>query len=257
MRPQASRRTRLSAIVLGLVCLMAISLAPPAAALPLGDPEGLAGIGDAQQVIVVVASNRRSTTAELRTYERRTDGSWAQVHGPVTATLGWSGLIPGERRRQGTGKTPMGTYALADAFGRRANPGTAMPYHRFDRDDAWTYYPKVPSTYNILQTADRKWRSYGTYVEHLWSYGSQYRYVVVLDYNLPQGRVTTDSNGIRRTSEPANTRLGGGIFLHVSNGRRTAGCIAIPEHQMRRILTWLKPAANPTIVIGTERSLAQ
>ncbi len=237
------------------VAATTIGIAPHVWALPPGHPSALPGLADVDQVIVVVAPDRGSTTAELRAYERGGDGSWIAAHGPVVATLGWSGLIPGERRRQSTGKTPMGTYALVDAFGRRADPGTAMPYYRFDRDDAWTYYPKVPSTYNILQTANRNWRRYGTYVEHLWSYGAQYRYVVVLDYNLPKGVITTGSDGIRRTSEPANTRRGGGIFLHVSNGRRTAGCIAIPEASMRAILTWLNPDKNPHIVIGTEQSL--
>jgi L,D-peptidoglycan transpeptidase YkuD (ErfK/YbiS/YcfS/YnhG family) len=243
-------------IVTTLVCGL-VGVAPRSWALPPGHPDGLPGLTEVNQVIVVVAENQRSTSAQLRTYERGDDGRWTLVHGPVTATLGWSGLVPGERRRQGTGKTPMGTYALVDAFGRLADPGTAMPYYRFDRDDAWTYFPKVPSTYNILQTANRRWQRYGSYVEHLWSYGAQYRYVVVLDYNLPPGPITTGSDGIRRSREPADTRRGGGIFLHVSNGRRTAGCIAIPEDQMRQIMTWLDPNDDPHIVIGTARSLAQ
>lgn len=255
-RPGYVRSRAIAALCLGLACLGALTLAPRSWALPPGHPNGLPGLADVQQVIVVVAPDQRSTTAELRTYERNNKGEWTAVHGPVVATLGWSGLIPGDERRQGTGKTPMGSYALVDAFGRLADPGTAMPYYRFDRDDAWTYYPKVPSTYNILQTADRSWRRYGSYVEHLWSYGAQYRYVVVLDYNLPRGPLTTGSNGIRRTSKPADTRRGGGIFLHVSNGRRTAGCIAVPQDQMRAILTWLTPDANPHIVIGTEQFLA-
>jgi len=227
----------------------------PSWAAPIGHPSSLPGLSDVDQVIVVVADNRKSTTAELRAYERKADGTWSQMFTAATATLGWSGLVPGERRRQGTGKTPMGTYALVDAFGRLGDPGTQMPYYRFDRNDAWTYYPKVPSTYNMLQTVDRSWRRYGSYVEHLWSYGSQYRYVVVVDYNLPPGAITTGADGVRRTAEPANTRRGGGIFLHVSNGRRTAGCIAISQEQMRNILQWLKPEANPHIVIGTQRSL--
>lgn len=249
------RQQRRAAVITALACCL-LSLAPKSWANPPGHPDGLQGLTGVDQVIVVVAANERSTSAELRTYERNADGRWAAVHGPIVATLGWSGLVPGERRRQGTGKTPMGTYALVDAFGRRADPGTAMSYYRFDRNDAWTYFPKVPETYNILQTVDRRWRRYGGYVEHLWSYGAQYRYVVVLDYNLPRGPVTTGSDGVRRTRDPADTRRGGGIFLHVSNGQRTAGCIAIPEAQMREILTWLDPVADPHIVIGTERSLS-
>ena len=89
--------------------------------------------------------------------------------------------------------------------------------------------PSNPYTYNVFQTADASWRSYGSYVERLWSYGRQYRYVAVLDYNLPEGPIRTGPDGIRRSAEPADTRAGGGIFLHVTDGRSTAGCIAIPE----------------------------
>lgn len=235
---------------------MAVTLAvlvtgamPAAAAAPPYHPSRLAHVGGADQVIVVTAPSWSSTHATLRAYERSGDG-WREVVAATPARLGWSGLAPAAERRQGTGKTPAGTFAIPSAFGRLSDPGTKLPYRRFDRDDAWTYDPRHPATYNLLQTAPVSWRSYGGYVEHLWRYGSQYRYVAVLDYNLPAGKVTTGADGIRRTSSPANTKAGGGIFLHVSNGTKTAGCIAIPQEQMRRVLAWLDSAKNPRIVVG-------
>jgi L,D-peptidoglycan transpeptidase YkuD (ErfK/YbiS/YcfS/YnhG family) len=125
-----------------------------------------------------------------------------------------------------------------------------------DRDDAWTYNPKVPATYNVFQTAPVSWRSYGRYVERLWKMGPQYNYVAVLDYNLPDGTITANARGIRRTDEPADTRAGGGIFLHVSKGEPTAGCIAISESTMRRVMNWLDLERNPVIVIGEAKALA-
>jgi hypothetical protein len=86
--------------------------------------------------------------------------------------------------------------------------------------------------------------------------GPQYNYVAVLDYNLPDGTITTNARGIRRTDEPADTRAGGGIFLHVSKGEPTAGCISISEDTMRRIMDWLDPDRNPVIVIGKAKALA-
>jgi L,D-peptidoglycan transpeptidase YkuD (ErfK/YbiS/YcfS/YnhG family) len=100
------------------------------------------------------------------------------------------------------------------------------------------------------------WSSYGRYVEHLWSLGRQYDYVAVLDYNEPPGPVTTDNRGIRRASTPADTRAGGGIFLHVSKGEPTAGCISIREGAMRRIMNWLDAGKRPVIVIGSADTLA-
>jgi L,D-peptidoglycan transpeptidase YkuD (ErfK/YbiS/YcfS/YnhG family) len=169
--------------------------------------------------------------------------------------LGWSGLVLAANRRQGSGKTPAGTFGISSAFGRKADPGTRLPYVKVDRNDAWTYNPSVPSTYNMFQSADKSWSSYGGYVEHLWSYGSQYDYVAVLDYNLPRGPITTGPDGIRRTQRPANTRAGGGIFLHVTNGKVTAGCVAVPAQTMALLLRWLRPSRHPVIVIGTDASI--
>lgn len=153
------------------------------------------------------------------------------------------------KRRQSTGTTPAGTFAIPTMFGRQPNPGTQMPYVQVDRNDAWTYNPKVPSTYNVFQTVNRGWWKYSYYVERLWEYGKQYNYVAVLDYNLPAGPIRAGADGVRRTTSPANTSKGGGIFLHVTNGKVTAGCIAIAREQMRQVLRWLDPAKQPRIVI--------
>lgn len=247
--------------VVALVCTLVVGVgvtnAGPAAAAPAPyHPSRLAHVDGADQVVVVTAPSWSSTTATLRAYERDGDG-WRQVVAATPARLGWSGLALAADRRQGTGKTPAGTFAIPSAFGRLADPGTSLPYRRFDRDDAWTYNPRRPATYNLFQTADVSWSTYGGYVERLWEYGLQYHYVAVLDYNLPDGKVTTGADGIRRTSRPADTKAGGGIFLHVSNGTKTAGCVAIPEAQMRQVLRWLDPAKHPRIVIGPESAITR
>jgi L,D-peptidoglycan transpeptidase YkuD (ErfK/YbiS/YcfS/YnhG family) len=41
-----------------------------------------------------------------------------------------------------------------------------------------------------------------------------------------------------------------GIFLHVTDGTPTWGCVAIGRSEMKSLLTWLDPAANPRITIG-------
>ncbi len=205
---------------------------------------------------MVTAPSWRSTTATLRAYERDGDG-WREVIAATPARLGWSGLYLAAQRRQGTGKTPAGTFAIPRAFGRLADPGTELPYRQFDRDDAWTYDPDRPATYNVYQTSRAGWAGSGGSAEHLWSYGRQYNYVAVMDYNLPGGPITTGADGVRRAAEPADTRAGGGIFLHVTNGKVTAGCIAIPQRQMRDVLRWLDPDRKPVIVVGPESAITR
>lgn len=201
------------------------------------------------QVVLVEARDWNATTATLTGYERTADGSWKTVIEPTRALLGANGLVRGDRRRQGTGTTPTGTYAFVSAFGRDADPGTALPYREVDRNDTWTYSPRHPATYNVFQDVDRSWSSYGRYVERLWGYGLQYDYVAVLDYNLPEGPIVRGKDGVNRAVTTADTRRGGGIFLHVSNGTRTAGCVAIPKSRMREVLQWLDPSADPVIVV--------
>lgn len=224
---------------------------------PRYHPSRLANVGTAGQVIVVTAPSWSSTHATLRAYERDGDGGWRLVVDATPARLGWSGLYLADQRRQGTGKTPAGTFGIPSAFGRLKDPGTELPYRQFDRDDAWTYNPSRPATYNVFQDAPVSWNSYGSYVEELWTYGMQYNYVAVMDYNLPDGPIRRGADGIRRAAEPANTRAGGGIFLHVSNGQSTAGCIAIPQRTMRDVLQWLDPDRKPVIVVGPESAITR
>ena len=242
------RASRSLAIFFALALL--VSGAPALHAAP-SLPPVLETVGNAQQVVLVQAPRWNSTTGTLTTFER-TSGTWRRVLSPVAATLGYGGLVPGNKRRQGTGTTPTGAYAITSSFGRKANPGTELNYVRVDRNDAWTYNPAYPSTYNIFQTVNRSWSSYGKYVERLYSYGKQYNYVAVLDYNLPPGKITRGANGVNRTSAPANTTLGGGIFLHATNGRKTAGCIAVKESVMKNILQWVDPGLNPVMVIQVD-----
>jgi L,D-peptidoglycan transpeptidase YkuD (ErfK/YbiS/YcfS/YnhG family) len=233
------------------------AVAAPARAEPDFHPSRLAAIGDARQVIVVTAPGWRSTTGTLRAYERDTEGRWRRVMDATSADLGYGGLAPAASRRQATGTTPAGSFEIVSGFGRSRDPGTALPYRRVDRDDAWTYNPRVPATYNLFQDAPVNWSSYGDNVEMLWSYGLLYDYAAILDYNLPSGPVTRNARGMRVTTEPADTSAGGGIFLHVGNGKPTAGCIAIPRSQMKTLMRWLDPALDPVLVVGPRDEITE
>jgi L,D-peptidoglycan transpeptidase YkuD (ErfK/YbiS/YcfS/YnhG family) len=234
--------------VAALVLAASLAQASFAAEPPPYFPTQLSHVGDSRQVIVVTSPSWTAPRGTLRAYEKA-DGHWRLVVSATPADLGWSGMAGASARLQDTGKTPAGTFRIPYAFGRLANPGTGLPYRQFDRDDAWTYSPTRPSTYNVLQTAPVSWTSYGDDVEILWRHGAQYRYAAVLDYNLPSG-ISRGADGIRRAAHPADTRKGGGIFLHVSDGSATAGCIAVPEPTMRRLLDWLDPAQHPVLVAG-------
>ena len=233
-----------SSVVVVAVAAFVVSGIPTASATSVPDSR----VGDARQVIVVEAPRWSATEGTLTAFERA-DGDWRVVQPTVRAQLGYGGLVRGDRRRQGTGTVPTGVYEILSGFGREPDPGTDLDYIQVDRNDAWTYNPRVPSTYNVFQDVDRSWKSYGGYVEELWDMGMQYDYVAILDYNLPEGPIRTGANGVRRSTNPPDTSRGGGIFLHVDNGNKTAGCIAVSKPVMRDLMRWLDPAKDPMIVI--------
>ena len=137
----------------GAGALVAATAASGQAAPAAIDPSRLAHVGDAGQVIIVTAPSWRSTTGTLRAFERDGSGGWREVVAATPAWLGYGGLVLGTQRKQGTGTTPAGTYAITSAFGSLPDPGTRLPYRAFDRNDSWTYDPDHPFTYNVFQTA--------------------------------------------------------------------------------------------------------
>jgi L,D-peptidoglycan transpeptidase YkuD (ErfK/YbiS/YcfS/YnhG family) len=244
------RRTPWAVVIsVTLAALTAGTLGVSADAADLPLPMRLAHVGDSRQVVVVTAANWDTSYARLQTWQRSNAGQWEQVMGPVPARVGWSGFQREQSRLQNTGKTPAGTFSLLRGFGMNQLSGVDIPYRVVDNDDWWPYDPTDPTTYNVQQfhrVHHARWRT--AWAEHLRSYTTQYRFAVVIDYNLPSG--IRWRNGQRIATEPADTSKGGGIFLHVDGSGPTAGCISVSRHDMRSVLRWLDPDLQPIIVMG-------
>ncbi|GED97202.1 L,D-transpeptidase family protein [Gordonia crocea] len=178
------------------------------------------------QLIVATGKNATDTTGTLTAYEREANGQWKVVVQPVKAFFGAKGQ--GEPQ-DNVSRTPSGTFALDQAFGRKANPGTKMPYRQVTAKDWWDSDMKSP-TYNTLVTKDSK---PSAEAENLYNSGPVYDYAVNIAHNAA------------RTPGKASA-----IFLHVTNNSPTEGCVAVPESSMVQILKWLDPAKSPKITIG-------
>jgi L,D-peptidoglycan transpeptidase YkuD (ErfK/YbiS/YcfS/YnhG family) len=225
-----------------------------AASKPPFHPSRLTHLGNARQVVVVTADTWKTSYATVRTYSLSSSG-WHRQFKKKRGRIGTHGFARFGERRQNSGETPAGTYALLRAFGGATDPGTALPYRRFDRNDWWPYDPRDPRTYNVEQyhgrSAATQWRK--SWAEHLWNFQDQYRYAVVLDYNLPSGLYRSGNQ--RFASSTADTGAGGGIFLHVNGPGSTAGCISVSRKAMRKILRWLNPAKHPVIVMAPTKAI--
>lgn len=218
--------------------------APPTTAPPTTGPIAPSGqrlpltadTGSATQVVTVVASSRSATTAQLREWTK-VPGGWRPVTGNILANVGSAGLTT--HASETLPATPIGSFTLTQAFGRDANPGTALPYLHTTPDDWWI--SQLGPLYNTHQrcatgcafdTNDGT----GNPNEHLYYEIPYYDYAVVIDYNsgphIMQG-------------------AGSAFFLHVTTGAPTLGCVAIPVADLLPLMRWLNPADHPRIVIGT------
>jgi L,D-peptidoglycan transpeptidase YkuD (ErfK/YbiS/YcfS/YnhG family) len=252
---------RVLAGLAGALALVAGGLAAPSApasAERLSAAPPLPSYVDAparvRQMVTVTSPGWRTTRATLRLWRRPAGGRWRAVGGPVPARIGYGGWVRGRVRRQSTGTTPAGKYTLPRAFGSLADPGGSLPYRRFDRNDYWPYEPRDPATYNIYQphkAAGTQWRP--GYRERLWDYRDQYRYAVVVGFNLPDGVHWSRARRQWVATDPADTSRGGGIFLHVNGRGATAGCVSVGLAAMRRVVRWLDDARDPLVAMGPRR----
>jgi L,D-peptidoglycan transpeptidase YkuD (ErfK/YbiS/YcfS/YnhG family) len=185
--------------------------------------------GSAAQVLTVVAASHSSTTATLRAWQR-SSGHWTAVGPAVPAWLGSAGI---GHASEGSTATPEGSFTMTQAFGRYADPGTALPYRRTTPADWWISQPG--RLYNTEQHCSSNCPfAQGDPNEHLYYAMPFYEYAVVVNYNR----------------DPVVPGAGSAFFLHVTVGEPTQGCVSIDRDQLVRIMRWLDPAQHPRILMG-------
>jgi L,D-peptidoglycan transpeptidase YkuD (ErfK/YbiS/YcfS/YnhG family) len=182
-----------------------------------------------QQRLTVVAASASATTAVLTAWQRAGEG-WQRVYGPVKAFVGQDGI---GQASETTSHTPAGVWPLTEAFGTEPAQ-TRLPYRRVTTSDWWvsdvrspyynTHYSCAPGTCPFDEAAG----------EDLGRAGPVYAHAVVIDYNR----------------DPVVPGAGSAFFLHVTNGKPTAGCVAIPKPDLEAVLRWLDPAQHPVVEIS-------
>jgi len=186
--------------------------------------------GKPEQVITVRTSSASSTTGVLEAWKLRADGTYRRVLGPITAYVGSEGVGSASEYRS---RTPKGVFSITEAFGRRADPGTALPYRQVTSNDWWVSDVSSPY-YNTLQTCSAGSCPFSTGASEHLSTISVYDYALVIDYNR----------------DPVKAGAGSAFFLHISSGSPTAGCVSVPRKTVKQLLRWLKPSRDPAISIA-------
>ena len=216
--------------------------APTRTALPAPKPapkptpllvEQLASVGGAQQVVIVTAASSTTDVATLQTFEQDS-GTWRAVFPAMAAHIGRAGFSAD--KHEGDLKTPQGMYGFGTMFGQRTNPGVKFPYRQADSQSVWVDDVHSPY-YNTWQ------ENAALSGEHLAAagYATAYAYAVDIAYN----------------TSPVVPGKGSAIFLHVSTGGGTAGCVSIAQSNLLEVLRWLDPAKKPVIVMGPTAAIRQ
>jgi L,D-peptidoglycan transpeptidase YkuD (ErfK/YbiS/YcfS/YnhG family) len=131
--------------------------------------------------------------------------------------LGRSGRRTG--KREGDGATPVGSYAMREAFyrpDRLARPPTRLPLSPIRPADGWC---DAPGDRNYNRPVRHP---YPVSAERLWREDGLYDLVVVLGYN----------------DSPRVDGCGSAVFLHVAAPglKPTEGCIALARPHLLRLL---------------------
>lgn len=120
-------------------------------------------------------------------------------------------------KHEGDGTTPSGDFGVIEALGIKKNPASNIPYCVITEDLYCS--SEQDETYNtIVSRKDVKGELNNS--EHLFDYSPQYNYLLFLDFN-----------------KECVYGKGSAIFFHCAGPNPyTAGCVAVSEENMKRIL---------------------
>ncbi|RKE19660.1 L,D-transpeptidase family protein [Streptomyces sp. TLI_171] len=178
---------------------------------------------ETRQLLVASGKGADSSDNTVTLWTRGDDGSWqAGAAWPAhNAYKGWT-----SDHRSGDLRSPIGLFSLTDAGGRKADPGSKLPY---DQDKNFVMSGRGFNNEPLAGSFD---------------------YVVAINYNRVEGTSPLD------TTYPQGAAKGGGIWLHLDHGGPTHGCISLTEDHMVELIKTLDPALHPMIAMGDAQSLA-
>jgi len=171
------------------------------------------------QVIWVDGSGSAQST---RLCARLVTGRYVMQEGPYAGRVGRNGVAAAGAKREGDGKTPSGAYPMRGGFGAYPNPGLVSSWLVAGSRDVWVDDSRssLYDTHQRLPVGGR-WAS----AEPM-RLSPAYSYAQVIGYN-----------------ERRMPWRGSAIFLHVDQGRGTAGCVSLPTSSLLAVMRWQKPGA--------------
>ncbi|MEZ1316240.1 M15 family metallopeptidase [Pseudomonas fluorescens] len=216
---------------------------------PITPPDVSAALAGSQQLIVVTSKDWNAPQGTAQRYTR--EGQGFRKEGEAFAVMlgkngmGWGkGLTRVESgddpvKREGDGKAPAGVFKLGTAFGYEASAATPLPYLAL-----------TPGTECVDDSRSAHYNQLvdGAKTSKDWNSSEQmrnepgYRQGIVIEHNTP-----------------ATPAAGSCIFFHIwrSPASPTAGCTAMDQANIARLLEWLDPRQSPLLVQMPDAQYAQ
>lgn len=216
------------------------------------DAQPAAAWQQARQLVLVITPDWNSSAGRMQTFERDGQGWRAKDEAPAAVTIGrngaaWGrGLHPaqagGPQKREGDGRAPAGVFTLGEAFGYAAQRDTGLAYAPMQASHYCIDVPASPLYNRIVDSA---------------RVGA-----AAVEGSTEPMRRDLHANGDIRYKEgfviqhnPDNVSGAGScIFAHLwkAPGEPTAGCTAMAEPMMDRLLAWLDDKRHPVFVLLPE-----
>lgn len=199
----------------------------------------MAQLPPSRQVLVVVTNGWNSLQGKLYGFEKH-HGRWVQAFTNEvvvgSAGMGLGGDMPIEGapvKQEGDNRSPAGIFSIGTAFGyaRKAswlkNPYVWAADTLVCVDDVRSKY------YNTLLLKDAAAADYHSF-EYMHREDTLYRWGLFVNYN---------------SGKPIPGK-GSCIFLHIWRNaeRGTAGCTAMQENDLLRILHWIRARKHPLLI---------
>lgn len=160
------------------------------------------------------------------------EGSWKMTFDTIPCTFGRKGLAEPGQKIEGDKRTPSGTFQIGSAFGYKKDLNINMNFIELSDNHYW-----ISDTNSQMYNTLINYYPEGIYAEKMKRNDHLYKYGIIIEYNT--------TNIIRGR--------GSAIFIHIERkkGYPTAGCIAVSDTSIKKMIKWIKPEKKPLIIIGS------
>jgi len=185
---------------------------------------------NSKQIIIAYSNNKKTHEGILFGVELVGE-TWKTTFDTISCTFGKNGFAEPDRKIEGDGKTPSGTFEIGSAFGYKNDLDVDMDFIELSDNQYWISDTNS-QMYNKLVDYDPG----DPFSEKMKRNDHLYKYGIIIEYNT--------KNTIKGK--------GSAIFIHIERkkGSPTTGCIAVSDTNIKNLIGWIKPGMNTTIIMG-------